>query len=163
MSPPTFVDKMDSISGAGLATRSDHHGCSTGVGEAWYVVRPNGKHVRTEDSPEAPQDATAYLKAVLQVGSHTNGPSKDSSWPVPPSTVKVEPSTCCHNRYEALSDEEESDGSEMDHSPAANPDLLTLIGEAFSSHLLEFFNLEMKPKYFSNNCSITSHLYIFLA
>ena len=24
MSPPTFANKMDSISGAGLATRSDH-------------------------------------------------------------------------------------------------------------------------------------------
>ena len=84
---------MDSISDKYLANRSDHHGCSTVVGEGWYKVRRNGKHVRTEDSPEAPQDATSH------------DPSENQSWKVPPSAVKVEPTTHCHNRYEALSDE----------------------------------------------------------
>ena len=79
---------MDSISDKYLANQSDHHGYATGVSEGWYKVRRNGEHVRTEDSPEAPQDATSYLKAVLKVGSSTHAPSEQQSWSVLPSTVK---------------------------------------------------------------------------
>ena len=125
LSLPTFIDKMDSISDKYLANQSDHHGCSTGVGKGWYEVCRNGKHVRTEDSPEAPQDATSYLKAVLKVGSSTHAPSEQQSWSVPPSTVKVEPIINCHNRYEALFDEEQSDDSGSNHPPAVKSDWKT--------------------------------------